>query len=133
MSPLALAGVALAVWAMLPPYFGPALPLDPTVEVVDHVVPGVVVLAVSLAALALSRREAAMFAAGLLVTLAGFWMTVTHVPLVAQAARGEVPWGTATWHSVPGVVVVAFGAVWAVRHGREPVAYGGGRHEDATP
>lgn len=117
-----LAGVAVAAWSSLPPYAGPALVLDPTVEVVDHVLPAVVVLAVSVVALALRRRATAapMFAAGLLVVLAGFWMTVTHVPLVAQATRGEVSWAAATWHSVPGLAVLALGAVWAVRLGKEP-------------
>lgn len=118
---LPLTGLAVAAWAVLPPYAGPALVLDPTVEVVDHVLPAVVVLAVSAAALAFRRRATAapMFAAGLLVVLAGFWMTVTHVPLVAQAARDEVSWAAASWHSVPGLAVMALGAVWALRLGKE--------------
>ncbi|MEX2660164.1 MAG: hypothetical protein WD232_10740 [Acidimicrobiales bacterium] len=116
-SPLALVGVAVAAWASIPPYVGPALATDPVVEVVDHVVPAVVVLAVSLAALAAGARArgTAMFGAGLVVALAGLWMVATHVPLLAQAARDEAPWVASLWHFVPGVAVVALGAVWALR------------------
>lgn len=122
---LPLVGLLVAVWAVLPPYAGPGLLLDPTVEVIDHVVPGLVVLGVSLAALALRRRAVGtpMLAAGLLVTLAGFWMTVTHLPLVAQALRGEAPAVAAGWHTVPGLVVMTLGAVWAVRLGQVPAEH----------
>jgi len=123
-SALPVAGLVVAAWAALPPYAGPSLVLDPTVEVVDHVLPALVVLAVCVTVLAFRRRATAgaLFAAGLLVVLAGFWMTVTHVPLLAQAARGEVSWAAATWHSLPGLAVMVLGAAWAVRLGKEPAA-----------
>lgn len=118
---LPLAGIAIAVWAVLPPYVGPALATDPTVEIVDHVVPAVVVLAVALATLAAGARAAGtpLFAGGLVIALAGFWMIATHVPLIAQANRGEAPWGATLWHSIPGLVVLAFGLVWALLFGGE--------------
>ena len=123
-SALPVAGLVVAGWAVLPPYAGPSLVLDPTTAVVDHLLPALVVLAVCVVMLALRRRAAAgaLFAAGLLVVLAGFWMTVTHVPLVAQAARGEVSWAAAVWHSLPGLAVMVLGAMWAVRLGKEPAA-----------
>lgn len=128
---LGFTGLVLAGWAVLPPYVGPALLLDPTVEFVDHVLPGLVVLAASVFALAMRSRAAgpALFATGMLVTLAGFWMTVTHVPLLAQAVRGEVSWTAAGWHSAPGLAVIAFGGVWAVRYGAAPVV-GAGSNRD---
>lgn len=120
---LPVAGLLVAAWAVLPPYVGPALATEPRVEVVDHVVPGLVVLAVSAGALVAGARPAqtgvGMFAAGLAVVLAGFWMTATHVPLLAQAARAEAPVGAAVYHTLPGLAVVAVGVAWAVRHGRE--------------
>ena len=58
-------------------------------------------------------RGTAMFVAGLVVILAGLWMTATHVPLLAQAGRHEVTWGAAWYHSTPGLFVLAVGLVWA--------------------
>lgn len=119
---LPLAGLALGLWAALPPYVGPSMPLDPVVEVVDHVVPSVLILAVSAAALAERVRAATtvMFVGGLLVALAGFWMVATHVPLLVQAAQGLVSWTPAVWHFAPGLAVVVFGGLWALRHGQDP-------------
>lgn len=113
---LPLAGLLLGVWSMLPPFTGPPLNTATRVEVADHVVPGVVLLMASLAALALTRRRsrpALTLMSGLVVLLAGLWMTATHVPLVAQAARGEAPTGATAYHSVPGLVVLALGLCWA--------------------
>lgn len=120
-SAMPLAGIAIAVWAVLPPYVGPALATDPTVEIVDHVIPAVVVLGIALATLVAGTRAAGtpMFAGGLVIALAGFWMLATHVPLVAQANRGQAPWGATLWHSIPGLVVLAFGLVWALLFGGE--------------
>lgn len=122
--PLALVSLAVGAWAAIPPYVGPALNTDPVVEIVDHVVPAVVVIAVSLAAVAAGARArgTAMFGAGLVVALAGLWMVATHVPLVAQASRQEAPWGATLWHFVPGVAVVALGAVWALRFSTDTAA-----------
>jgi hypothetical protein len=50
--------------------------------------------------------------AGLGVLLAGFWMTATHIPLVAQTTRDEVAAGAAIYHTLPGLAVAALGAVW---------------------
>ncbi len=70
-----------------------------------------------MAALARARRSPTPgffpLVAGLGVLLAGFWMTATHVPLVAQAMRDEVGAGVAAYHTLPGLAVVILGAVWA--------------------
>ena len=114
------AGVVIGVWALVPPYLGPSpANLETRVEVADHVVPSVVMLAASAAVLVRNRRRedttAFPLVAGMVVLLAGLWMTATHVPLVNQARRGEagVTYGAALWHTVPGLVVMALGLVWA--------------------
>ena len=121
---LALAGLVVGAWAILPPYSGPALNTSSRVEVADHVVPGVVVLLVSAATLAIARggpRPGTLpFVLGLVVLLAGIWMTATHVPLVGQAlreaTRDQAPAGAVAYHTVPGLAVVALGVVWAAAH-----------------
>ncbi len=116
---LAGAGLLVGAWALLPPYTGPALNTADRVEFADHVVPGVAVIAVSVAALLLARRHGndnLSFAAGLGIVLSGFWMTTTHLPLVLQAARGEAPWGATIYHSLPGLAVLALGVAWAATY-----------------
>lgn len=116
-------GLAAAVWALLPPYSGPELNTEMRVEIADHVVPSILMIVLSLVALLLRRRAGArspagsfMLLAGLGILLAGFWMVATHVPLVAQARRGEVLGGTAAYHTAPGVAVMLLGLVWAALH-----------------
>lgn len=121
---LAGAGLLAGGWALLPPYTGPALNTADSVEFADHVVPGVAVLAISVGGFLLARRGAGaslLFAAGLAVALAGFWMTATHFPLVLQATRAEAPWGATIYHSLPGLAVLALGLVWAATY-RTPEA-----------
>lgn len=113
----------MAIWALLPPYSGPELATEMRVEIADHVVPSILMIVLSVAALARSRGAAAgstggsfMLIAGLGILLAGFWMVATHVPLVAQARRGEVTNGVAAYHTAPGVAVMLLGLVWAALH-----------------
>ncbi len=124
---LAGAGLLVAAWALLPPYTGPALNTAARAEFADHVVPGIAVVVIStLALFAGSRGDAdpLMFAAGLGVVLAGFWMTATHFPLVVQATRGEAPWGATLYHSLPGLAVLVLGVAWAVTYRSEPTSGG---------
>ncbi|HEX2027510.1 MAG TPA: hypothetical protein VHF25_05870 [Nitriliruptorales bacterium] len=103
----------LGVWGTLAPYAGPPLGFvvvtRPVVEVVDHVLPGIVLLGVATFALVTGRLPLPL---SLLAVLAGLWMAGTHVPLLAQAARGGVEVAAALWHSLPGLLllVVAVGA-----------------------
>lgn len=116
---LAGAGLLVGAWALLPPYTGPALNTAARVEFADHVVPGIVVLAVSMLSLLVTRRDDAdrlLFAAGLAVVLAGFWMVATHLPLVLQATRQQAPWGATVYHSAPGLAVLVLGVVWALTY-----------------
>lgn len=115
-------GIVIGLWAVIPPYAGPELAnLESRVEIADHVVPSIAMLAVSVAVLVLARRRSDPgtgsfpLVAGMVVLLAGLWMTATHVPLVNQARRDEagVTWAAAIWHTAPGVVVTVLGLVWA--------------------
>lgn len=121
---LPYAGVAVGVWALLPKFAGPVLDTTDRVEFADHVVPGVLVLAVSIVAVAGALRKrslpaVALFVMGLVVALAGLWMTSTHLPLVAQATRGDAPWDGAVFHSLPGVAVLVLGIAWAAAYWSE--------------
>ncbi len=104
----------LAVWLAPIPYvgarFGYDVDVPAKVEVVDHVVPAVVIAAVVVTTLLFRRRQASRwaFAVGAAVCLlAGLWATSTHVPLLIQAGQGHVSWGAALFHSAPGPVIMA--------------------------
>lgn len=116
-------GLVAAGWALLPPYTGPDLATEMRVEIADHVVPSVLMIVLSVAALMRTRRSEAgapsgsfFLIAGLGIVLAGFWMVATHVPLVAQARRGEVTNGVAAYHTAPGVAVLLLGLLWVALH-----------------
>ena len=99
-------------WTVVPPYLGPAFNAEMRVEIADHVVPGLALLAVSAAALAGRRRWPALtLAIGLVAGLAGMWGIATHIPLLAQANRGEVSWSLALYHLAPGLADLALGLV----------------------
>jgi hypothetical protein len=102
--------VALAVFGVLDaiaPYVSTALGLHlstlPLNEVVDHVVPGAIVIAVAWVSIIRGRRS---LAGSLLALVAGVWMVATHVPLLVQAGQGLVPLQTALLHSIPGILVL---------------------------
>ena len=120
-STLPLIGLVIGVWANLPPYikiFGD-LNVEDRVEIADHVLPGSVVLAVSVLGYFLLRSptpsQMLLFVCGGLITLAGFWMVVTHVGLISQARQNIVPAGAVAWHGLPGVTVTLLGLVWTIR------------------
>ncbi len=118
---LPVAGLVMAAWALLPPYSGPALNTEMRVEVADHVIPALVMTTVSVAVIVLGRQRkeplpTLSLVAGALVLLAGLWMVSTHVPLVAQATRGEVTWSATVYHAAPSLAVLALGLVWVVAH-----------------
>lgn len=118
-------GLVVALWALLPPYSGPDLVTEMRVEIADHVVPSILMIVLSVAALVRNHgggggagadKGSFMLLAGLGILLAGFWMVATHLPLVAQARRGEVTNGVAAYHTAPGVAVMLLGLVWAALH-----------------
>src|SRR3954454_23039247 len=70
-----LAGLFVAVWASLPKWSGPKLNVLASTEVVDHVIPAILVLLCSVVAIAAGRRAkgpgGTRFLAGMGVLLAG--------------------------------------------------------------
>jgi hypothetical protein len=113
---------AIGAWTVIVPFLGNALGLEVNVativEVVDHVIPGAIVLAVGLLLHARARRgplasdRTALLVAGI-GFLAGFWVLATHLPLVGDAARSELPWDAAIWHTIAALPIVGL-ALWCV-------------------
>jgi hypothetical protein len=118
----------VGAWSIAVPYVGPVLGLDldvtDKVEVVDHVVPGMLVVACAIALLWLARRggSGSLLSMGLAcaIALAGMWITATHVPLLLDAGRGVVPWGTALFHTASGPVILALALARVLRELRLP-------------
>lgn len=114
---LLVLGLVASIWVSLPPFLGPSVAVDRFTEIVDHPLPAIVVFVV--VAMAAARREVvdeAWFANGIVILLAGMFVTGTHIPLVGVAMDGGVSWIAAVHHSLPGVVVLATGATWAWLH-----------------
>jgi hypothetical protein len=105
-----LAGALLVLGCLgtVAPYAGRALGLvvdtRAIVEVLDHVVPGALVMAVGGYG---TLRGRLPLPVALLATLAGFWMAATHLPLLAQVGDGRAELGAALFHSLPGIGVLA--------------------------
>jgi hypothetical protein len=121
---LALAVGVLGAYSIVVPFLGDAIGLDINVaaklEVVDHVIPGVV--AALSAAFAYGKLRSGTAGASLAylaavgaAILAGLWITTTHIPLLLQAGRDSVGWAPALWHSIPGIpVFILAGVLYAV-------------------
>jgi hypothetical protein len=119
----ALALGALAAWAIAVPWIARVLGLElgvPTrLEVIDHVVPGVVVL---VCCAALAHPTAAGPAGSLpwlgiagIACLSGVWITATHAILLPEAIDGVSPWGAALLHlsAGPPIAVLALSMLLA--------------------
>lgn len=121
---LAVALFALGAWTVAIPYLGHAIGLSvdvaARVEVVDHVLPGTVVMAVG-ATLFVSGRRTPVLAkwpaiiGGGISFLAGFWVLATHIPLIADAARGSAGWGATLWHASTALPIVVISLWYALR------------------
>jgi hypothetical protein len=118
----AAALAAIGAWTAIVPYLGKALgftvDVAASVEIVDHVVPGLITAVAGSVLFVTARRgplaasRVAPAAAGLCF-LAGFWILATHVPLLGDAADDRVSWGAAIWHSVAALPIFAL-ALWCV-------------------
>jgi len=114
---------ALGALSIATPFLARGLGLEVDVprrtEVVDHVVPGVVVLAASTLALFAAMRErsgldGALLGCAAACMLSGLFELTTHVPLLADAARGDVGWDAALFMSAAGpvILVISFRLLW---------------------
>ena len=114
---LPLVGLGVALWASLPKYSGPALNSSAGAEMASHIIPAVVILLAALVAILAGKRPqgpgALRLIAGMVVLLAGMWMMATHLPLVAQATRGEAPWAGTVYHTASAVAVLGLGLLWS--------------------
>ncbi len=114
-----IALAALAAWSIVPPYLGPLVGLDldvpATVEVVDHVLPGLCAIAAALVALAAARRgetdSIRLLAALGVCTLAGLFQTVSHATLVFNAGGPLQPVDAVVLHASPGPLLLAL-SLW---------------------
>lgn len=79
------------------------------VEIADHLVPGLVIVAGAVVLAAGAAPLPALLASAACL-LAAVWMAASHLPLLADAGDGVVPWGDALVHAVPGLVVAALAA-----------------------
>jgi hypothetical protein len=117
---LPIVGFGVALWATLPQYSGPYLNTEPSKEIADHIIPGILVAVVSLVTLMARKRPggpgAIPFFSGMAVLLAGFWMVATHVPLISEAFRDLAPWPPTIYHSSAAFAVFGFGLMWTVAH-----------------
>jgi hypothetical protein len=107
---------ALAVWASAVPWIaralGAELDVSTRLEVIDHVVPGAIVVACCALLLRL-RPPGSLARLGVIAiaALSGFWMTATHAVLVSEALDGVSPWGAALLHLSAGPPVTIM-ALW---------------------
>jgi hypothetical protein len=120
--PWAPAAAGAALWAMVVPLVGRAAGLTvdvpASVELVDHALPGVVVLAAAAFAATgahpLRPGDVRWSLLAGAAFLAGFWSVATHVLLVPEAIDGVTPWGAALLHLSAGVPVLAVGVAMLV-------------------
>lgn len=106
----------LAAWAIAVPWIAEAaglrLDVSTKLEVIDHVVPGL--LALACAALLVYVADQSPSSLGRLgavavAFLAGVWITTTHIALIPDAIDGSVRWGAAVLHISGGPPVLLFG------------------------
>ena len=110
-------GLVIGLYAMLPAFTGPQLHVQRITEVVDHVIPGLIVLTVVTSGILLAGRPAGvMLAFGGLVTLAGLWMVDTHLGLIRQAVNHEVDLVAAGFHGSTALAVFLFGLAFVWRY-----------------
>lgn len=114
----------LGLLSILPPYLGPEIGLKlqgiaSSVEVVDHVVPGIVIFLAAGGSFLLVRagrlaQDSLVLATGVALSmLAGVWQTSSHIPLVLDGGRPESPWGAVILHSTLGPVITGL-SLWLV-------------------
>ncbi len=102
---------------MLPAFFLAGIHVRKGVEVVDHAVPGLIVLGVVLVAILLGvRSDTLMLGGGVVILLAGFWMAATHMSLLSQALDHRASASGAAYHCSTAIAVLALGGVWVWRY-----------------
>jgi len=114
-----IALAAIAAWSIAPPYLGPLIGLEldvsSSLEIVDHVLPGLCAIAAACIALSDVRRgrpdRLRVFAAIGVCVLAGLFQTVSHLTLVLDVGDPLRPVGAVMLHATPGPVLLAL-SLW---------------------
>ena len=115
--PLLIVATVVALYAMAPGIYLDGLHVRRGAEVVDHVIPGLAVIAMVGVGLFWGVRSVpAMAYSGLVVLIAGIWMVLTHIGLFHQALDGKVSWGIAGYHCSTAVLVFVLGLTWVWRY-----------------
>ncbi|MHB1535892.1 MAG: hypothetical protein ACYC1D_15045 [Acidimicrobiales bacterium] len=115
--PLLVAGLLVGLYAMAPGFYLAGLNVKRGAEIVDHVVPGLVVLAMVFVAIRWGAKSVnTMAVTGMVVLLAGIWMTITHVGLFRQGLDHLAPWGPVIYHCSTALAVLALAVVWLWRY-----------------
>jgi hypothetical protein len=110
----------IGLYAMAPGIWLGGLHVKRGAEIVDHVIPGLAVLAMILLAVSWrpgrSGRPTVLLIASLVIALAGLWMCATHVGLLVQGIRGEAPGLAVTYHCTTAFLTLVLGITWVARH-----------------
>ncbi len=110
----------IGLYAMAPGIWLGGLHVKRGAEIVDHVVPGLAVLAMILLALSWGAqrrsRPTVLLVASLVIALAGLWMSATHVGLLVQGIRGEAPGLAVAYHCSTAFLTLVLGITWVARH-----------------
>jgi len=113
---LPVALFVFGLWGLVAPYLSKALgyviPVAPVVEVVDHVIPGTVVLGVALFSIFTGKLP---LLGTLVALLAGFWITMTHLPALRDGFRHVIELQAALIHSLPGLAILAVAAAMSIK------------------
>ncbi|HET8953543.1 MAG TPA: hypothetical protein VFN44_23675 [Solirubrobacteraceae bacterium] len=106
---LLIALALVSAWSMVPPFLT-EIDVARSVEVVDHVIPGLIALGASLVALAAARRGEPESARALVAigvcTVASLWEVGTHLTLILDAGESGRPVGAVLLHASPGFVML---------------------------
>jgi hypothetical protein len=115
--PLLTAALVAGLCAIAPGIYLGGLHVRRGAEIIDHVIPGLVVIAiVGIAMLWGHRSMTVMALAGLGVLIAGLFMVLAHVGLFRQAVNHQVAWGGAAYHCSTAALVFLVGLAWAWRY-----------------
>lgn len=114
---LLTAALVAGLYAIAPGIYLGGVHVKRGTEIIDHVIPGLVVIAmVGVAMLWGVRSVSVMALAGLGVVIAGLFMALAHVGLFRQAINHQVPWGAAAYHCSTAAFVFLVGLAWAWRY-----------------
>ena len=117
--PLLVVALVVGLYAMAPGIYLGGLHVKRGAEIVDHVIPGLVVIAMVAVALFWGARSVAVMAcAGMIVAIAGLFMVLAHIGLFRQWVNGQVAGGGAAYHCSTAVLVFLVGVTWVWRYRR---------------